>query len=30
LEPGQEVEMVQVEKVLWEIVEGYVRENGGL
>jgi 2',3'-cyclic-nucleotide 2'-phosphodiesterase (5'-nucleotidase family) len=30
LEAGQAVEMVQVEKVLWEIVEGYVKENGGL
>jgi hypothetical protein len=30
LEPGQEVEMVQVEKVLWEIVEGYMKAMGGL
>ncbi len=30
LEAGQAVEMVKVEKVLWEIVEGYVKEKGGL
>jgi hypothetical protein len=30
LQPGQVVEMIQPEAVLWELVEGYVRARGGL
>jgi 2',3'-cyclic-nucleotide 2'-phosphodiesterase (5'-nucleotidase family) len=27
LEPGQGVEMIQIENVLWEVVEGWLRQN---
>ncbi len=30
LQPNQAVEMVQVEQVLWEVVEGFVKSEGGL
>lgn len=30
LAPGQVIEMVQVEKVLWEVVEGHVKMRGGM